>query len=64
MKNLIVPGKALNYNAHVARCWKIYTSGGGAEKNDGSALKLYSSPDSWPLAYRYFHQDVAEQEIS
>lgn len=31
---------------------------------DGKALKLYSSPDSWPLAYRYFLQDVAEQEIS
>ena len=25
---------------------------------DGNALKLYSSPDTWPQAYRYFLQDV------
>ena len=27
---------------------------------DGQALKLYSSPDEWPQAYRYFLQDVSE----
>lgn len=27
---------------------------------DGDTLKLYSSPDTWPQAYRYFFQDVSE----
>lgn len=27
---------------------------------DGESMKLYSSPDTWSLAYRYFLQDVSE----
>ena len=27
---------------------------------DGESLKLYSSPETWPQAYRYFLQDVSE----